>query len=123
METNTPEMPSVPSGDPTGVTPVQDVQDNPVRHNSTMNHSTEINPTTDGASADDVGTLARPKGPNASAVVLGLAAIVLAGLLIADETMGLQIDWSRLGPGAIVGIGLVLVVLGAIGLVRRHDDL
>ena len=65
---------------------------------------------------------ARPRGPNAAAVVLGLVALLMAGLIIANETMGLEVDWSRLGPGGIVGIGLVLVVLGAIGLVRRHDD-
>jgi hypothetical protein len=64
----------------------------------------------------------RPKGPNASAVVLGLVAIVFAGLVIAKETMGLHVDWSRLGPGGIVGIGVVMVVLGAIGLIRRRDD-
>jgi hypothetical protein len=141
METNTPATPSMPSGDPIGVSPVQDVQDvqdNPVEHDLTTDHPRQANATVNAtvneavneavnptvkATTDNVGTLARPKGPNATAVVLGLAAIVLAGLLIADETMGLKVDWSRLGPGAIVGIGLVLVVLGAIGLVRRHDDL
>ena len=65
---------------------------------------------------------ARPKGPNASAIVVGLVAMVLAGLVIARETMGLRVDWSRLGPGAIVGIGVVMVVIGAIGLVRHHDN-
>jgi hypothetical protein len=65
---------------------------------------------------------ARPMGPNAAPVVLGLVALVLAALIIAHETMGLRVDWSQLGPGAIVGIGLLLVVLGAVGLVRRHDD-
>jgi predicted lipid-binding transport protein (Tim44 family) len=65
---------------------------------------------------------ARPKGPNASAIIVGLVAMLLAGLVIAKETMGLSVDWSRLGPGAIIGIGIVMVVLGAIGLVRRRDD-
>jgi hypothetical protein len=65
---------------------------------------------------------ARPKGPNASAIVIGVVAMVFAGLVIAKETMGWRIDWSRLGPGGIVGIGVVMVVIGAIGLVRRHDD-
>ena len=64
----------------------------------------------------------RPKGPNVSAIVLGLVALVLAAAIIASETLDLQVDWSRLGPGAIVGIGVLFVVLGAIGLVRRHDD-
>ncbi len=71
---------------------------------------------------DKVSAPARPKGPNAAAVVLGLVALLMAGLIIANETMGLKVDWSRLGPGAIVGVGLLLVVLGGIGLVRRHDD-
>ncbi|MEP7034760.1 MAG: hypothetical protein ABI662_06965 [Dermatophilaceae bacterium] len=65
---------------------------------------------------------ARRKGPNAGAVIFGLVAIALAGLIIASETTSLHVDWSRLGPGSIVGIGLVLVALGAVGLVRRHDD-
>jgi hypothetical protein len=88
----------------------------------------EANTPTTASSPDDnpiqdrVSTPARPQGPNAAPVVLGLVALVLATLIIAHETMGLRVNWSQLGPGAIVGIGLLLVVLGAIGLVRRHDD-
>ena len=67
-------------------------------------------------------TPSRPKGPNASAIVLGLVAMAFAGLIIARETLDWRVDWSRLGPGAIVGIGVVMVVIGAIGLIRRHDD-
>lgn len=64
----------------------------------------------------------RPRGPNASAIVVGLVAMLFAGLVIAKETMNVRVDWSRLGPGAIVGIGVVMVAIGAIGLIRRHDD-
>ncbi len=71
---------------------------------------------------DRVNAPVRPKGPNASAIVAGLVAMLLAGLIIANETAGLIVDWSRLGPGVIVGIGVVMAVIGAIGLVRRHDD-
>ncbi len=71
---------------------------------------------------DRVGAPARPKGPNSAAVVLGLVALALAALIIASETMVLRVDWSQLGPAAIVVVGGLLVVLGAIGLVRRHDD-
>ncbi len=63
----------------------------------------------------------RPEGPNAAAVVLGVVSVVLAGLIIAHETMTWQVDWSGLGPGAIVVIGAVLVLIGGVGLVRRHD--
>ena len=114
MDANTPATPSFPSGDPIEK---NEIQDNPTTVYPTTVDPTTVNPTTVNAS-----TLARPKGPNAGAVVLGLVATVLAGLIIANETMNLQVDWSRLGPGGIVGVGLVLVVLGAIGLVRRHDD-
>jgi hypothetical protein len=65
---------------------------------------------------------ARPTGPNASAIVVGLLAMIFGGLTIAKETMGWHLDWSRLGPGGIIGIGVVMVVIGAVGLVRRHDD-
>ncbi len=71
---------------------------------------------------DSVKAPARPKGPNASAIVAGLVAIVLGGLIIANETTAWNVDWSGLGPGAIVVVGVVLAVIGAIGLVRRHDD-
>ncbi len=109
MDANTPATPSFPSGDP--------IEKNQIQDNPTSVNPAIVNPTT-----DKVSTLARPKGPNAAAVVLGLVAMLLAGLIIANETMGLRVDWSRMGPGAIVGIGALLVVLGAIGLVRRHDD-
>jgi hypothetical protein len=77
---------------------------------------------TDEVLIQDVGTSTRPKGPNAPAVVLGLVALVLGTLIIAKETMNLHVDWSGLGPGAIVVIGVVLLLVGAIGLVRRSDD-
>ena len=109
MDANTPATPSFPSGDP--------IEKNQIQDNPTSVNPAIVNPTT-----DKVSTLARPKGPNAAAVVLGLVAMLLAGLIIANETVGLQVDWSRLGPGGIVGIGALLVVLGAVGLVRRHED-
>ena len=108
MDANTPATPSFPSGDP--------IEKNQIQDNPTSVNPAIVKPTT-----DKVSTLARPKGPNAAAVVLGLVAMLLAALIIAHETMGWRIDWSQLGPGAIVGIGLLLVVLGVIGLVRRHD--
>jgi hypothetical protein len=114
MDANTPATPSFPGGNP--------VEQKPIQDNETTDNPTTDNPTTVTPTCVNVSSPARPNGPNAAAVVLGLVAMVLAGLIIANETMDLKVDWSRLGPGGIVGIGLVLVVLGAIGLVRRHDD-
>jgi hypothetical protein len=105
MDANTPATQAIPDDDP--------IEDNP----------TPVNPTPVSPTPDSGSTPPRPRGPNAAAIVVGLVAMVLAGLIIAKETMGLHVDWSRMGPGAIVGIGALLVVLGAVGLVRRHDDL
>ena len=73
-------------------------------------------------SADSVSAPARPKRPNGAPIVLGLVALVFAALVIASETVGLRVDWVSLGPGAIVGVGALLVALGAVGLVRRRDE-
>ena len=114
MDANAPATQSFPGGNPT--------QHNPIEPKPIEDSPLQDSPAKDNPAKDNVSTPARPKGPNAAAVVLGLVALLFAGLIIANETIGLHVDWSRLGPGAIVGIGLVLVVLGAIGLVRRHDE-
>lgn len=109
MDPHTPATQAFPQGDPVDVNPVQD--------SPTQNDPKQSDP-----KQSVVGKPARPHGPSAAPVVLGLFALALAALIILNETTNLRVDWSRLGPGAIVGIGALLVVLGAIGLVRRHDD-
>jgi protein-S-isoprenylcysteine O-methyltransferase Ste14 len=94
MDDNTPETQSFTGGNPLSGSPIQDKANQP----------------------------ARPKGPNASAIAVGVVAILLAGLIITSETMTMRVDWLSLGPGAIVVIGVVLLLVGAIGLVRRSDD-
>ena len=118
MDANTPAKPAAPGGNP--------IQDN-VKEPAVKAPGPEAKgPATKApvvsSPGPEVTAPARPRGPNVSAIVVGLVAVVFAGLIIARETMGLRIDWSRLGPGAIIGIGVVMVVIGAIGLVRRHDD-
>ena len=95
--------------------------------NSTQDSDSTANSSTDGDStaSDDAAVdnaYGRPRGPNGSAIVVGLVALVIAALIIASETTRLRVDWLALGPAAIVGIGALLVVVGAIGLVRRHDQ-
>ena len=109
MEANTPATPSSPGG-------------NPIQDKARPDKAGPETSVADKAGSAKVAAPARPKGPNASAIVVGLVAMLIAGLIIANETMHLRVDWSQVGPGTIVGIGLVLVVLGAIGLVRRHED-
>jgi len=97
------------------------IQDGPIWDNPINNPSNDL-PDNETLSPTNGGKPARPKGPNAFAVVLGLLAMSVAGVIIGSETMGLKVDWSRLGPGAIVVIGVLFVALGALGLIRRHDD-
>src|SRR5674476_1064728 len=69
-----------------------------------MEANTPVTPSSpDGTPIQDkVNAPARPKGPNASAIVAGLVAVILGGLIIANETTAWNVDWSALGPGAIV---------------------
>ena len=114
MEPNTPATQAFPQGDPVAVNPIQDIptQHDPIQHDPNRNDPNQ----------DVVNKPARPKGPNAAPVVLGLVALALAAVIILNETTGLRVDWSRLGPGAMVGIGALFVVLGIVGLVRRRDQ-
>ena len=116
MDANTPATQSFPEKD-------DSIDDTKVQ-DSVSTPQTGLSTPQTGVSTPQTGLSkpVRPKGPNVSAIVLGLVALVLAAAIIASETLDLQVDWSRLGPGAIVGIGVLFVVLGAIGLVRRHDD-
>lgn len=118
MEDNTGTQ-AFPQGDPVDVNPIQD---SPTRYDPIRIDQNQNDPTRSDPNQNVVVKPARPKGPNAAPIVLGLLALALAALIILNETMDVRVDWSRLGPGAIVGVGALLVVLGAIGLVRRHDD-
>jgi len=53
-------------------------------------------------------------------MVLGLVCLVLAGLVIAREVNGFRVNWAVFGPGAIVGIGVLVLILGVLGLARRE---
>jgi len=113
MDTN---MPATPAGP--GNSPQDDLRTPLVKEPAVKG------PAVKGPAVKETGVSApaRPRGPNASAIVVGLLAMVFGGLTIAKETMGWHVDWSRLGPGGIIGIGVVMVVIGAVGLVRRHDN-
>ena|SRR5690349_20039362 len=60
------------------------------------------------------------RGPNTGAIMLGVLCLVLAGLAIARETSGFEVDWTVFGPGAIVGVGVLVLLLGILGLARRQ---
>ena len=37
-----------------------------------------------------------------------------------QETSGFQVDWTVFGPGAVVGVGVLVLLLGVLGLARRQ---
>lgn len=88
-----------------------------------MDANTPATPSSQGENPiqDQVGTPTRPTGPNASLIVLGLVAALFGTLIIVSESRTWHVNWSGFGPGAIVLIGVALVVVAAIGLVRRRD--
>jgi hypothetical protein len=104
-----PETAPVPSGATTWVTPPQDTP-------------RDVPAPGPAAPAGTVGTapVTRTRGPHAAAMVLGLLCLLVAGLVIAREVNGFQVDWTVFGPGAIVGIGVLVLVLGILGLARRE---
>lgn len=71
--------------------------------------------------AEQVDQSSRPRGPHAPTVLLGLVCLLVAALVIAYQSADVSIDWSLLGPGAIVGAGGVLVLLGLVGLLARRE--
>lgn len=89
-----------------------------------MDAHTPATPSSGGANPvqDNVGTSTYRAGPNASPIVFGLVAVIVGALIIASETLTWSLDWSVSGPGVLAFAGLALVVIAAIGLVRRHGD-
>lgn len=67
-------------------------------------------------------TLPRPKGPSWSTIALGLVCVVVAGGALLVEFTELSLEWDRTGPLALVGLGLLLVLVGLAALLRRSDE-
>lgn len=62
----------------------------------------------------------RPTGPYVPAIILGLVALAVAGIVLAQELGNLTVDWADVGPLGFVAVGAVLVVLGVVGLVSSN---
>ncbi|WP_114908145.1 hypothetical protein [Ornithinimicrobium murale] len=67
-------------------------------------------------------TLPRPKGPSWSTIALGLVCLVVAGGALVVEFTEVSLEWDRTGPLALIGLGVLLVLVGLAALVRRGDD-
>jgi hypothetical protein len=110
------ETTPVAQGDTTWVTPPQDAPQD-VPRQTPPGASAVPAP---GALAVATAPVTRARGPHAASMVLGLLCLLVAGLVIAREVNGFRVDWAVFGPGAIVGIGVLVLVLGVLGLARRE---
>jgi|JI10StandDraft_1071094.scaffolds.fasta_scaffold969685_2 protein-S-isoprenylcysteine O-methyltransferase Ste14 len=55
-------------------------------------------------------------GPAPFAVVLGLLGLLFAAATLFAQLTDLSLPWTNLGPWTVVAVGLVVVLVGAIGL-------
>ncbi len=69
----------------------------------------------------EVRYLPRPTGPNWGLVLMGLALIVVAVAVVANQVSGFQVtQLADTGPGVLVGIGLTCALVGVVGMLRRR---
>lgn len=61
-----------------------------------------------------------PTGPHVPSLVLGLLGLVFAALVFVDQTTGINVDVARTAPWVIIGLGGVLLIVGALGIGRRR---
>lgn len=92
-------------------------------------HATTSGETADAAISEPATTLPpppralpRPSGPSWSTIAFGLVCLVVAGGALLVEFSELTLDWDRTGPLALVGVGVLLVLVGLTALVRRGDS-
>lgn len=62
----------------------------------------------------------RSTGPAPMTTIFGLALIALAVGLYVSIAHDVTVHWETAGPVALIGGGVVLVLLGAIGMRRRR---
>lgn len=59
------------------------------------------------------------EGPHWTAIIMGLACVAMGGIALWQLVSGQMIDWDRYGPVVLGVVGLVMVLAGTLGLIRR----
>jgi hypothetical protein len=57
------------------------------------------------------------KGPRPGSILLGLLTMVVAAWVLVVNLTGAQVDLERVGPLAIGGLGVLLLVIGLVGVI------
>ena len=60
------------------------------------------------------------RAPDVTGIALGLLSLVVALLSLARQLFGFGIEGEWVGPAAALGVGVVLVLIGIAGLLRRR---
>lgn len=58
-----------------------------------------------------------PTGPSWPTITLGLVCLAVAVAVLVLQVVDLSVDWRLAGPLALAGIGALVAVVGALGLV------
>ncbi len=62
-----------------------------------------------------------PTGPNWSLVIVGVVLMAVAAGVVANQVSGFQVaQLQTVGPGALIGIGLLCALIGILGMARRR---
>lgn len=61
----------------------------------------------------------QPRGPYAPAIVVGLLGLLCAASVLLRELAVMSIDLVAQGPWIVVGVGVLLLLVGAVGIARR----
>ena len=65
------------------------------------------------------GATTQPRGPYAPAIVVGLLGLLCAASVLLRELAVMSIDLVTQGPWIVVGVGVLLLLVGAVGIARR----
>lgn len=58
-----------------------------------------------------------PAGPSWPTVTLGVVCLAVAAAVLGLQLVDVSVDWAQAGPLAVAGIGALVALVGAIGVV------
>lgn len=87
-------------------------RDEPVAHSTTATAATTTTATTQASG--------QVRGPRGYPILIGLCALLVATAAAIQHTGYVVLDWRAIGPPVLLVVGVLFVVLGGIGLLRRR---
>lgn len=58
-----------------------------------------------------------PAGPSWPTVTLGVVCLAVAAAVLGLQLVDVSVDWAQAGPLAVAGIGALVALVGAVGVV------